>query len=128
MDKCVVSEVPLSPYSLFKLFFLASIFFLSARDLGDAATLFWTAEAATTTSEDVTATALATLSSQVFGPEPLDAAEAPSGAGGNATLLLATSFFWSTFDAAVHSEITPDLDLGLGLRAWIPVYNLHDKS
>lgn len=128
MDECVVSDVWPTTDSLFKLFLLASIFALSTWDLAGEAILFWTAEAAKAGSEDATAMAATTFSSWQLGPEPLEAAEAPKGAGGNGTLLRGTSFFGSTFSAVVDSDIAPGLGLSLGLRAWIPVYNLHKNS
>ena len=121
-DRCLscLSPALCFAYNRFKLFFLASTFFLSTGAfaarcpsfLGNAADVptagsageFWSCE---------------------FEPGTLVAAVAHNAVGADAALPHRFVLDWSTFTAVVDSEIVPLLGLLLGFRAWMLVYNLH---
>ena len=58
-------------------------------------------------------------------PNALDAVEVDTAGGIDGVFSLEAVLDLSTFRAVVDSDIAPVLDLFLGLRAWMPVYNLH---
>jgi hypothetical protein len=58
-------------------------------------------------------------------PNALDAVEVDTASGIDGVFSLEAVLDLSTFRAVVDSDIAPVLDLFLGLRAWMPVYNLH---
>ena len=57
-------------------------------------------------------------------PNALDAVEVDTAGGIDGVFSLEAVLDLSTFRAVVDSDIAPVLDLFLGLRAWMPVYNL----
>ena len=102
-------------YNLFRLFFLASIFFLSTGTFTLSGPSFLGAADA----PPGTAQGAAFLSCE-FRPNAFVAVEVDSGAR--------TVWDWSLFRDAVESEIAPLLDLFLGLSAWMLVYSLHMEA
>lgn len=121
-------------YNLFRLFFLASIFFLSATTF--VVPSFLRAVAVVPPAIPTTAVPLTPVSvvgtidccSWLLPPFP-DVVERTSGDSNGSAAPLAAFFWstltaevldWSTFNAVVDSQIAPDLNLGFGL-AWIPV-------
>ena len=119
-------------YNLFKLFFLASIFFLSAWAFAKPTSFFWVLATAAAAAVDplTPVSVVGAMAACCSCPFPrVEIVEGASGDGnGNAALgavlfwsaLRTEVLVWSTFSAVVDSEIAPDLNLGFGL-AWIPV-------
>lgn len=129
---------PLKLHNLFRLFFLASNFFFSARALVNPPSFFSVVVIATVDAADPptpVSTAAATTDGWSW-PLPLavtvkgtsmDGDGDGDGSGKAApgpmifwSALSADVLDWSTFSAVVDSEIAPVLNLGFGL-AWIPV-------
>lgn len=106
-------------YNLFKLFFLASVFLLSVWTFAATKPSFFGIASAPAAPS---AGGGRTFWSWPFGPGILEGGV--DGAESRGILPPETMFDWSTFRAVVDSEM-PAWHLGLGLSAWIAVYNLH---
>jgi len=121
-------------HNLFKLFFLASSFFLSAWALAVPMSLFcgaWAAETTAAAEETLADDSVRTPTTAWSWLVPLAPVVEGNDSGGKAApdgmvLLSALStevFVWSTFRAVVDSVIAPLLNFGFGF-AWIPVKSL----
>lgn len=119
-------------YNLFKLFFLASIFFLSALTLGNPTfSLFFITGASEEVAEPLIPVSVTVLEAAFVDWSwlPLTTVLVVGANGdGNGTAAPVAPFFcsvlrtevlvWPTFKAVVDSEIAPFLNFGFGFIAW----------
>ena len=117
-------------YNLFRLFFLASIFFLSARTIVKPSFLRAVPAIPTRAVPLTPVSVVGAVDCCSWLLLPFVAVVDRASGDGNDNAAPLAAFFWSTlrtevldwstFNAVVDSQIAPDLNLGFGF-AWIPV-------